>query len=61
MFCDVAPSFRHVGIVVEDIESEIEFLSPPLDSPDGKTRLLFCRGKENNFIELVTIKANKQK
>ncbi len=37
------------------IENGIEFLSPPIPSPNGYAKVAFCKATEGKFIELVEV------
>ena len=51
----------HVALTVDDLESmyknlndkDLEFLTPPLASPDGRVRVTYARGPEGLLLELV--------
>lgn len=51
----------HIAFTVEQLDSlysnmvseEIEFLSVPTISPDGKAYVCFCKDPEGNYLELV--------
>jgi len=51
----------HFAVTVKDVEKVyerlvqegIEFLSPPLISPNGFAKLAFCKAPEGTFIEIV--------
>jgi len=53
--------FTHMAITVGDLdkafvtlkEKGVDFLSLPQISPDNKTKVVFCRDLEGNFLELV--------
>ena len=51
----------HIALTVDDIDLlysrllryGIEFISQPLQSYDGKVKVVFCKDPDGNFIELV--------
>ena len=50
----------HIAITVSDLDNtisqikdDVEFLSEPEVSPDGKVNLVFCRAIDGVFLELV--------
>lgn len=51
----------HLAFTVNDLWSlygrmkneGVEFLSEPLDSPDGNVHVCFCKDPEGNYLELV--------
>lgn len=55
------PGYTHCALTVDNIDVLHQKLlqygldcnSVPLQSPDGKVRLLFCRDPEGNYLELV--------
>ena len=56
-----APGISHIALTVKNLESVyakllnsgIQFISPPLTSPDGLARVVFCRDPAGNYLELV--------
>lgn len=55
------PGITHIAFTVKDLDglhkklsrSGIPFISPPLISPDGFTKVAFCRDPAGNYLELV--------
>jgi catechol 2,3-dioxygenase-like lactoylglutathione lyase family enzyme len=55
------PGITHIAFAVKNLDelyqkltfAEIEFISPPLKSPDGFAKVAFCRDPAGNFLELV--------
>lgn len=55
------PGISHISLTVKKLESVytkmlnagIEFISPPLTSPDGLAKVAFCRDPAGTYIELV--------
>lgn len=53
----------HVAFTVYDVDilyeklknAGIFFNSPPLNSPDGKARVIFCKDPDDNYLEFVQI------
>ncbi|MDD5596484.1 MAG: VOC family protein [Victivallaceae bacterium] len=54
---------RHIALEVQDIEriysllnhEGYSFISRPCISPDGKVKVAFCHGPENQYIEFVEV------
>ena len=53
--------FTHIALTVENLDAlyqrlkkyNIEFNSPPIISPNGDLKVIFCRDLEGNFLELI--------
>jgi extradiol dioxygenase family protein len=53
--------FTHIALTVENLDAlyerlkkyNIEFNSPPIISPNGALKVIFCRDLEGNFLELI--------
>ena len=56
---DLGPT--HVAFTVNDIDvvykqllsGNVDFISPPIESPDGYAKVAFCKAPEGTYIELV--------
>ena len=59
-FTHFAMGVGNVDEVYAENKRIIDFVSSPVDSPDGKARVLFCKDPEGNFVELVTINEEKE-
>lgn len=55
------PGISHIALTVKNLElvyakllnAGIQFISPPLTSPDGFAKVVFCRDPAGNYLELV--------
>lgn len=53
--------YNHISFTIKDIDSEykrlrkrgVRFISKPVKSPDGSTKICFCFDPDNNLIEFI--------
>jgi catechol 2,3-dioxygenase-like lactoylglutathione lyase family enzyme len=55
--------YTHIALTVEDLDEcykklsdeGVEFPAPPQYSPNGKVKVIYCKGPENILLELVEV------